>query len=312
MPLDPQIERILAQSSGWAAARSVPVEQLRAAVKGFAAMTPKLAVPLREVSDHAIPGPAGDVPVRIYKPMTGGPRPILVYFHGGGWVVGDLDSQDMICRGLAHGAECIVVSVDYRLAPEHRFPAAVDDCYAALSWCAANAEAVGGQPRNIAVGGDSAGAVLSASVSIRARDEDGPALKAQLLFYGSMNYPSDSPPSMREFANGPILTADDIDYFWHQYLGDPATEQNHPWASPIRAPSHSGLPPAFIGTAELDPSRDPGEAYGPILEAAGVAVELRRYAGMPHGFMSWLGFVDMAQTACEDACAWLRTKFEGA
>jgi len=312
MPLDPQIARILQQSTGWAAARSVPVDQLRAAVKGFAAMTPKLPVPLRDVSDWAIAGPAGDIGVRIYKPEASGPRPILVYYHGGGWVVGDLDSQDMICRGLCHGTECIVVSVDYRLAPEHRFPAAVDDCYAALTWCAAHGGEIGGDPAKIAVGGDSAGAVLSAAMSIRARDENGPGLKAQLLFYGSMNYPSGNPSSMTEYADGPILTADDVDYFWHQYLAAPEVEQNHPWASPIRAPTHRGLPPAFIGTAELDPTRDPAEAYGPVLSGAGVPVELHRYAGMPHGFMSWLGFVDMAQTACDDACAWLRIQFEAA
>jgi len=309
MPLDPQMAAMLGQSSGWAAARSVPVEQLRAAVKGFAAATPKLPVPLRDVSDWAIPGPAGDLPVRIYKPQVEGPRPILVYFHGGGWVVGDLDTQDMICRGLCHGAECIVVSVDYRLAPEHRFPAAVDDCYAALVWSAAHAGEIGGDPACIVVGGDSAGAVLSGAVAIRARDEGGPGLRGQLLFYGSMNYPSHDMPSMKEFADGPILTADDIDYFWSLYLGHPQTEQDHPWASPIRATSHAGLPPAFIGTAELDPSRDQGEAYGPVLAAAGVPVELHRYVGMPHGFMSWLGMIDMAQTAADDACAWLRTQF---
>lgn len=309
MPLDPQIVRMLGQSSGWAQARSVPVEQLRAAVKGFAAVTPQLPVPLRDISDWVIPGPAGDLPVRIYKPQAGGARPILVYFHGGGWVVGDLNTQDMICRGLCHGAECIVVSVDYRLAPEHRFPAAVDDGYAALIWSAAHGAEIGGDPTRIAVGGDSAGAVLSGAVAIRARDEAGPGLRGQLLFYGSMNYPSHDLPSMKEFADGPILTADDIDYFWHLYLTHAESEQNHPWASPIRAPSHAGLPPAFIGTAELDPSRDPGEVYGPVLSAAGVSVELHRYPGMPHGFLSWLGMVDMAQTAADDACAWLRKQF---
>jgi acetyl esterase len=310
MPLDPQIEQILQQSSSWAPARSVPVDQLRAAVKGFAAVTPKLPVRLRDVTDRSIPASQGEVPVRIYTPEANGPRPLLVYFHGGGWVVGDLDTQDMICRGLCHGANCIVVSVDYRLAPEHRFPAAVDDCYAVLEWCAAHGREIGGHPDRLAVGGDSAGAVLSAAVALRARDEGGPQLRAQLLYYGSMNYPSGNLPSMAEFADGPILTADDVDYFWHQYLAAPETDQNHPWASPIRAANHAGLPPAFIGTAEMDPTRDPAEAYGPVLTAAGVPVELRRYAGMPHGFMSWLGFVDTAQTACDDACAWLRRQFE--
>jgi acetyl esterase len=312
MGLDPQIERILQGSSGWAAARSVPVAELRAAVKRFAAVTPKLNVPLREVSDRTIPGPHGEIPIRIYKPEVASPCPLLVYFHGGGWVVGDLDTQDMICRGLCHGADCIVVSVDYRLAPEYPFPTPVDDCYAALEWCGAHAAEIGGDPGRIAVGGDSAGAVLSASVSIRARDEGGPRLRAQLLFYGSMNYPSDSFPSMSAFADGPILTSDDVDYFWHQYLAKPDEDQSHPWASPIRAKSHANLPPAFIGTAELDPTRDPAEAYGPVLTKAGVPVELHRYAGMPHGFMSWLGFVDMARTAADDACAWLRTQFGSA
>jgi acetyl esterase len=310
MPLDPQIERILQQSSGWAPARSVSVEQLRAAVKGFAAVTPKLAVPLQGVSDRVIPGPRGVIPVRVYTPDTVGPHPILAYFHGGGWVVGDLDTQDMICRGLCHGAACIVVSVDYRLAPEHQFPAPVDDCYAAVVWCASHGQDIGGDGGRIAVGGDSAGAVLSAAVALRARDENGPRLLAQLLYYGSMNYPSGNLPSMAEFADGPILTADDVDYFWQQYLASPETDQNHPWASPIRAASHTGLPPAFIGTAEMDPTRDPAEAYGPVLTAAGVPVELHRYPGMPHGFMSWLGFVDTAQVACDDACVWLRRQFE--
>jgi len=272
-------------------------------------------VPLRDVSDRAIPGPAGEIPIRIYpiriyKPVATDPRPVLVYYHSGGWVVGDLDSQDMICRGLCHGAQCIVVSVDYRLAPEHRFPAAVDDCYAALVWCASHAGDIGGDPTRIAVGGDSAGAGLSAAVSIRARDEAGPQIMAQLLFYGSMNYRCGNVPSMAEFADGPILTADDVDYFWNLYLSHPDTDQNHPWASPIRAPNHRDLPPAFIGTAELDPSRAAGEAYAPVLRAGGVSVELHRYTGMPHGFMSWLGFVDMAQTACDDACVWLRKQFE--
>src|ERR1700722_7826558 len=154
MPLDPQIERILKGSSGWAAARSVPVAELRAAVKGFAAVTPKLDVPLREISERSIPGPRGEIPIRIYKPRAADQRPVLVYFHGGGWVVGDLDTQDMICRGLCHGADCVVVSVDYRLAPEYPFRAPVDDCYAALEWSAVHASEIGGDPGRIAVGGD--------------------------------------------------------------------------------------------------------------------------------------------------------------
>jgi acetyl esterase len=309
MPLDPQIEALLQNASGWAPARTVSVEQLRTAVIHFAAMTPRLDVPLARIADRMIPGPAGDLPVRIYTPVETAPHPVLVYFHGGGWVVGNLDTQDMICRGLAHGAGCIVVSVDYRLAPEHPFPAAVDDCFAATLWAQAHAGDIGGDADRIGVGGDSAGAVLAGSVALRARNIPGLKLRGQLLFYGSMNYPSVPMPSMIEFADGPILTADDIDYFWSLYLRDPAVDQHNPEASPIRAADHAGLPPAFIGAAELDPSRDAAEAYGPALEKSGVPVVVKRYPGMPHGFMSWLGMIDMAQTATDDASAWLRTQF---
>lgn len=309
MTLDPQIQNLLRGASGWAPARSMSVDQLRAAVVHFAAITPRLNVPLAYISDRMIPGPAGDLPIRIYTPLGTAPHPVLVYFHGGGWVVGNLDTQDMICRGLAHGAGCIVVSVDYRLAPEHRFPAAVDDSFAATLWVRAHAAELGADADRIAVGGDSAGAVLAGAVALRARAVTGLRLRGQLLFYGSMNFPSAPVPSMVEFADGPILTADDVDYFWSQYLGDPDVDQHDPDASPIRAADHSGLPPAFIGTAEIDPTRDAAEAYGPVLTRAGVPVELKRYPGMPHGFMSWLGMIDMAQIAADDACAWLRQQF---
>jgi len=310
MALDLQIQSLLRNSSGWAPARSVPVDQLRAAVIHFAAITPRLDVPLADIFDRTIPGPGGDLQIRIYTPEGVGPHPILVYFHGGGWVVGNLDTQDMICRGLAYGAGCVVVSVDYRLAPEHKFPAAVDDSCAATLWAQAHAGEFGGDVARIAVGGDSAGAVLAGAVALRARAVSGLALRGQLLFYGSMNYPSTPVPSMIEFADGPILTADDVDYFWSQYLGDPDVDQHNPDASPIRAADHSGLPPAFIATAEMDPTRDAAEAYGPALAKAGVPVVVKRYPGMPHGFMSWLGMIDVAQTAADDACAWLRQQFD--
>jgi acetyl esterase len=300
---------LLQNSSGWAPARSVTVHQLRAAVVHFAAITPSLDLPLAGIADRVIPGPAGDLPVRIYTPEGTEPHPILVYFHGGGWVVGNLDTQDMICRGLAHGAGCVVVSADYRLAPEHQFPAAVDDCFAATLWSKAHADELAGDSDRIAVGGDSAGAVLAGAVALRARAIPDCKLRGQLLFYGSMNYPSAPVPSMIEFAGGPILTADDVDYFWSLYLSNPLVDQHHPEASPIRAADHTGLPPAFIGTAEMDPTRDAAEAYGPALEKAGVPVVVKRYAGMPHGFMSWLGMIDMAQTAADDACAWLCRQF---
>lgn len=310
MPLDPQIQAMLGQSGGMAPARTYSVEQLRATVRQYSTAFPPLDVPLAAIADRRIPGPAGDIPVRIYTPRGQGPLPVLVYFHGGGWVVGDLDTQDMICRGLCHGAGCLVVSVDYRLAPEHPFPAAVDDAYAATQWVARHATGFGGDPERIGVGGDSAGASLAAGVALRARDEDGPQLCAQLMFYGSMNYQIDTETdSMREFAEGPLLSIDDIEYFWHQYLAHPAVDQYHPWASPARATDHRNLPPAFNATAEIDPTRDAGEHYGELLRKAGVAVEQHRYSGMPHGFVSWLGVIDAAQTAIDDASAWLRRQF---
>ena len=310
MPLDPQIQAMLDQSSGMAPARTYTPEQLRATVRGFSTAFPPLNVALAQIADRRIPGPGGDIAIRIYTAEGRGPLPVLVYFHGGGWVVGDLDTQDMICRGLCFGAGCIVVSVDYRLAPEHRFPAAVDDCYAATQWVATHAAGFGGDPQRIAVGGDSAGASLAAGVALRTRDEGGAPLCGQLMFYGSMDYQIDAPSgSMREFANGPLLSTDDIEYFWHHYLANPAVDQYHPWASPARAARHTELPPAFNGTAEIDPTRDAGERYGALLRAAGIDVEQHRYPGMPHGFVSWLGIVPGAQTAIDDASAWLRRQF---
>lgn len=309
MPLDPQIQAMLSHG-GMGPARDYPVEELRATVRQYSTAAPSLDVPLAAVADRAIPGPAGAISIRVYTPQGNKPFPVLVYFHGGGWVVGDLNTQDMICRGLCHGAGCLVVSVDYRLAPEHRFPAAVDDAYAATQWVGRHAAEIGGDPARIGVGGDSAGAVLAGGVALRNRDESGVPLRGQLMFYGSMNYDvGATTESMREFADGPLLSTDDIEYFWHQYLQNPTVDQDHPWASPARAVHHRDLPPAFIGTAEIDPTRDAAEQYGALLGEAGVAVEQRRYAGMPHGFMSWLGIVDGAQRAMDDASAWLRRQF---
>jgi acetyl esterase len=310
MPLDLQIQAMLDQSSGMAAARTYPVDQLRAILSQLSAALPPLEVPLARIADRLISDESRSIPVRVYTPEGSGPFPMLVYFHGGGWVVGDLDSQDRICRGLSFGAGCLVVSVDYRLAPEHRFPAALDDCYAATRWVLQHATEIGGDPRRVAVGGDSAGAALAGGVALRARDEGVGPLCGQVLFYGLMNYEIDEPSaSMQEFANGPLVSNDDIEYFWHQYLSNPAVEQHHAWASPVRASSHKNLPPAFSGTAEIDPIRDAGERYGALLSTAGVEVEQHRYVGMPHGFLSWLGILPAAQQAMDDACAWLRRQF---
>lgn len=313
MPLDPQIKAMFDAAPGMAPARSMPVAQLRALVRQYSTAMPPLAVPLGEVTDRVIDGPGGLLPVRIYRPVGRGAFPLVTYFHGGGWVVGDLDTQDMICRALCHAAGCIVVSVDYRLAPEHQFPSAVDDAYAAVLWTAAHGAEFGGDPARLAVAGDSAGAVISAGVALKIREEGGPRLAAQVLFYGSMDhYGNGVWASMTEFAQGPILGVDDVHFFWDQYLGEAGRDRLHPYASPLRAAHHRDLPPAYVGSAELDPTRDPGEAYGAKLEQAGVPVSTHRYAGMPHGFVSWVGLVPMAQTAVDDAAAWLKRHFAAA
>ncbi len=309
MNIDPQFAPFLEGAAQFPKASSLPAPVFRNLVRQASTGFPKLDVPLGAIVDRTIPGPAGDVPVRIYTPAAGTPAPVIVYFHGGGYIAGDLDTQDMICRALCHGAGSVVVSVDYRLAPEHPFPAGHEDCWAATLWTAANAAAIGGIPGRLAVAGDSAGADLAASVALRSRDANGPALSGQVLIYGAGGYPSMEMESLRENRDAPFLHADDVLYFWNQYLSNPDVEQHDLRASPARAPSLAGLAPAFVLTAEADPLRDFGEAYGRKLVAAGVPVQTRRYPGMVHGFLSWIGMIDAARTAVDDASAWLTMQF---
>ncbi|MCP5165361.1 MAG: alpha/beta hydrolase [Pseudomonadales bacterium] len=313
MALDPQIQAIVDMTPASPPLATLDVATLRASVREASIAAPPLEVPLGKIYDQAIPGPGGELGVRIYEPLGRAPFPVLVYFHGGGWVTGDLDTQDSICRGLCHDAGCLVMSVAYRLAPEHPFPAAADDAFAAVQWAAMHAGEFAGDTARIAVGGDSAGAILSGSVALRARDQGGPALCAQLLFYGSMVYEIDAPtPSLEEFSDGPWLRGEDIAWFWRQYLPDLGRDRKNPLACPIHAASHAGLPPAFVGTAECDPVRDSAEAYGKTLQEAGVAVELHRYPGMPHGFVSMVSIVPVARQAVRDAGTWLRGRFASA
>lgn len=311
MALDPQIAAMLAGSQ-WPGAAQVPLADLRAMGRQFSMASGPLAVPLGSVRDQTILGPAGDVPVRIYTPVGQGPFPLIVFYHGGGYVMGDLDTQDMIARALCAGAGAVTVSVDYRLAPEHPFPAGVEDSYAALSWAAEHAGDLGADPGRLAVAGDSAGANFAAVMALMAKERGGPALSAQVLFYGSATYPDTLTDSAREFAGGPILTGDDVAFFWNQYLSDPQRQKDDYRASPYRAASHEGLPPAFVGTPQVDPTRDDAERYGQKLAKAGVTVRAERYEGMPHGFVSWLGVIPTAQQAVDDACAFLNAQWNGA
>jgi acetyl esterase len=232
---------------------------------------------------------------------------VLVYFHGGGFVIGNIESHDHVCRSLANKVPCVVASVDYCLAPEAKFPAAVEDSYAALEWIAANAAGFGIDPSRIAVGGDSAGGNLAAVISLMARDRKGPTLAFQLLIYPATDMRMTA-PSIEENANGPLLTKASMVWFLDHYLTGDHDKEN-PLASPLLASDVSGLPPAFIATAECDPLRDEGEAYAHRLEQAGVRAELHRYAGMPHGFFSFAAALDTGRQAMEETAASLRDAF---
>lgn len=306
MPIDPQIAAMLSAMPEWPGVRHVPIAMLRESVRESSITIPPAAdAVVAATQDRSIPGPGGDLPVRIYTPQGTAPFPVIVYMHGGGYVVGDLDTQDMIARALCAWGEAVVISVDYRLAPEHKFPAAVDDSYAALQWAAANAASIGGDPARLALAGDSAGANMACATALTARDAGGPAVRAVVNIYGSCNYPGTQTPSSVEFADGPILKADDVDWFWEQYLSDPS-QQDDQRASPLRAKSHAGLPPHFVGTAECDPSRDDAEDFARKLIDAGVETELKRYPGMVHGFASWVGFLPGARDVLGDAAAFLK------
>jgi acetyl esterase len=308
MSLDPQVQTFLDQ----VAALNLPpfnemsVEEARRAAVALSEVQ-GAPEPVASVDNLAIPGPAGEIPVRVYTPEQSGPLPVLVYFHGGGWVIGDLETHDALCRTLANAAGCVVASVDYRLAPEHKFPAAAEDAYAATRWVAENAGQIGVDPQHIAVGGDSAGGNLAAVVALMARDRGGPPLVFQLLIYPATDSACDT-ASCRENAEGYLLTLEALRWFWNHYLSGEADREN-PYAAPLRAPNVRGLPPALVLTAEFDPLRDEGEVYAARLRDAGVPVQLKRYDGMIHGFFGMGAMVDQARTAMEEVAASLQAAF---
>ena len=238
--------------------------------------------PVAKVEDLVIPGPAGDIPARVYTPDGEGKLPLCVYFHGGGWVIGDLDSQDADCRAIANGAPCIVVSVNYRHAPEHKFPAAAEDAYWATLWVADNGEHLLGDGMRLAVCGMSAGGNLAAVTALMARDRGRPHIKYQVLIVPVTNYAFDT-ASYRENGEDYLLTRQGMQWFWAHYLATPADGAN-PYASPLRAPDLRGVPPAFVMTAEYDPLRDEGRAYAERLREAGVPVFYQCRKGMVHMF----------------------------
>jgi len=309
MPLDPQAKAFLDQlaAMGGAPLRAQPIPEARMLMTALAGMSGTPDIPLAQVENRTIPGPGGAIPVRVYTPAGTGPHPLLLYFHGGGWVLGNLDTHDGVCRQLAHGATCTVMSVDYRLAPEHKYPAGPDDCYAALVWAAQHGGEIGIDPARIAIGGDSAGGNLTCVTALQARDKGGPKLCFQLPIYPVTNNTLDT-PSYVENATGYLLETADMDWFWGHYLSS-KTQGEEPYASPLRAKSMSGLPPALVITAEFDPLRDEGEAYAKRLTEAGVPTTLHRFDGMIHGFFGMSGIMDKAKAAVAEASAALAKAF---
>jgi len=308
MPLDPQAAALIKQM---AVAPGPKLEELapddaRRLTSATFKMLAGAAEGVAKVEDRKIPGPAGQIPIRIYSPTGAGPFPLLVFYHGGGWVIGDLDTHDNACRSLTNRAGCVTLAVDYRLAPENKFPAAVEDCYQATAWAAEHAREFGADPARIAVGGDSAGGNLAAVISLLARDRRRPALKFQLLIYPATDGALDT-NSHKTFTDY-FLTDTAVKYLWGSYLRDDA-DRTDPLASPALAKSHKGLPPALIITAEFDPLRDEGEAYGEKLRAAGVPVSVTRYDGMIHGFFTMPGVLDQGKRAGDEAAMALRKVF---
>jgi acetyl esterase len=310
MPLDPQAEsflNLLAQA-GQPPVNEMPLAQARAlteALKDLGGPT----VPVAKAEDRLLDGPGGPLRIRVYTPEGTGPFPLVMYFHGGGWTMASIETVDPTCRKLCAGTGAVVVSVDYRLAPEHKFPAAPEDCFAATRWVAEHASELQGDPRRIAVCGDSAGGNLAAAVCLMARDRGGPALACQVLAYPPMANAFDT-PSYHENGEGYFLTRDMMRWFWGHYLPKPE-DGRHPYASPLEAAQFSGLPPALVLTAEFDPLRDEGEAYASRLRQAQVPVRQIRYDGIVHGFFTLGGVMEQGMHAIDEASAALREVFAG-
>jgi acetyl esterase len=308
VPLDPSAKRLLdmlAAAGGMADIAAMTPQQMREGFRRLAQSVDIKGVPIGKIEDGELPGPGGALPYRIYRPQhpAAGPLPALVFFHGGGGVFGDIDTHDGLCRMLCAESGCAVISVGYRQAPEHKFPAAVEDSYAATQWVADHAAELGFDAHRIAVGGDSAGGGLAAVVCQMAAT-NGPRLALQVLFCPVMDMRAGT-PSRRDFAEGYFLDQATIDWMLRHYCGADA-DLDDPRLSPLRASQFSGLPPAHIHTAEFDPLRDEGEAYGKLLRHAGIAARYTCHAGMIHYFYAMAGAIPAARAALKAAAAAMR------
>jgi acetyl esterase/lipase len=309
MRLDPQLQAIRERLEREPSPRlyTMPIEDARAADLASIQAGAGQGEPVGNIHERTIPGPAGGQRIRVYQPAGEGPWPVLVYYFGGGWSLGTLDTCDGVCRMLTNAAPCVTVAVSYRLAPEHKFPAAVADCYSGAAWVAAHASEFRGDPARVAVGGDSSGGNLAAAVTLLAREKGGPVFAHQLLVYPNTDFQS-ATTSLREASDAYFFNAKAVEWYWGMYL---AREEDgvNPLASPLRVASLAGLPPATVITAEYDPLRNEAEAYAARLAEAGVPVDLTRYSGVVHGFFTMIGVLDVAREAVGHAARRLRDGF---
>jgi acetyl esterase len=307
MALNPVIAGWLDFMNSMPAINTMPVAEARATLDAGRALQPP-PPSVGHVANRDVPSPDGPIPVRIYTPFGIGPFPLVVHFHGGGFVIGDLESHDAACRHLCLASGAVVVAVHYRLAPEHKAPAAVEDCLAVTRWAAAHAGEIGADPRRVAVAGDSAGGSLSTLISMRIRDEGGPKLCAQLLNCPWVDMDL-TRPSYRENKEGYFLSLSMIQWFFDQYMRSPQ-DRDDPRIVPMKAKDLKGLPPAYVLTAEYDPLRDEGEAYADRLMAAGVPVVKKRVSGMIHDFPCLsLNVIPEAAEELAAMGAWLKARF---
>ena len=307
MPLVPELQAMLAQTPP-APAERPSMEQMRTIAVANSAQLPKRPTSIAETREIVIPGPASELPARVYTPTGMGPFPLIAFFHGGGFVAYNLDTHDSVCRELCQNVGAVVVSVEYRLAPEFRFPHPTDDAYASVKWLGEHAQELGADPARMAVAGDSAGASLSLATALQLRDSGGPALAAQLLIYPAADMSGQTEyPSRTENGEGYFLTAEAMKFFGAMYLNSPE-DALHPHVSPLHSADLKGLPPTLVLTAEFDPLRDEGKALADKLKSEGVDTTYRPGPGLIHGYANMTGFVPAAAQMMDDAAAWLKAK----
>ena len=309
MPLSAESEAVLKTlaEQGFKALDSMPAAEARAYFNEAFKTQPDDQEACARIEELSIPVEGGEIPARLYAPAASGPLPVMVHFHGGGWVYLNLDTHDGYCRTLANRAECAVLAVEYRKAPEYAFPAPVEDCYTALCWVSNNASDLGLDGSRIGVVGDSAGGNLAAAVTLLARDRGGPELQLQVLTYPAVDGTM-SCPSIEENAAAPLLGRPQMTWFWEHYIPK-GTDVRDPRLSPLHAEDLSKLPPAIISTAEFDPLRDEGEAYADKLKAAGVEVDYQRFNGVFHGFMLLAKLIPEGQQLIAAQCEFIKQKF---